>query len=152
MSKSEFDDKLQPSKLEDIAEALKRRLLLRPLFLLLDIVLEGQHSHEIAIKMATILSSVLPKPKGKNVVESVPGFGFRDFLGHFCSKKFREQVLEALHADAVADYLDAIANGNATRAKIIYWMIYVWLIQAVLGGVLSWVVGKLSFKIGSSRD
>lgn len=88
----------------------------------------------------------------RTMIEQVPGFGLRDFLGHFCQKKFRERVLEAVHAEAIADYQDAIANGNKTRAKYIRKMIHVWLLWAMLGGLLSWVAGKLSFKVGTTGE
>jgi hypothetical protein len=88
----------------------------------------------------------------RTMIERVPGFGLRDFLGHFCQKKFRERVLEALHAEAIADYQDAIANGNKTRANYIRKMINLWLLWAMFGGLLSWVAGKLSFKVGTSGE
>jgi hypothetical protein len=85
-------------------------------------------------------------------IELAPGFALRDFLGHFCQKKFRERVLEALHAEAIADYQEAIANGNEIRAKSIRRMINVWLVMAMFGGMLAWVAGKLSFKVGASGE
>lgn len=98
------------------------------------------------------LGSRLQKTDKNTLIERVPGFGLRDFLGHFCQKKFRERVLEGLHAEAIADYQDALANGNLTRAKYIRKMIPVWLLLSMFGGLLSWIAGKLTLKVGSTSE
>lgn len=85
-------------------------------------------------------------------VERAPGFGTRDFLGHFCQKNFRERVLEPLHAEALVDYQDALAKKDFSRAKHVRYMIYFWMLTTMLKGALSWVTGKLSFKVGTSGD
>lgn len=60
-----------------------------------------------------------------------------NFLGEHCPPKFRERVLEALHAEATEAYFEAIKAGNHRHAKRIKRMIKVWLIWAVVGGLLA---------------
>lgn len=97
-----------------------------------------------------VLSSL--EARKTEVIERVPGFGLRDFLGNFCHKNFRERVLEALHAEAIADYQEALASGNKNRAKYIRKMIPLWLLLSMFGGLISWITGKLSYKIGPTSE
>ncbi|MDR6886850.1 MULTISPECIES: hypothetical protein [Variovorax] len=85
----------------------------------------------------------------KIAIARAPGFGFCHFLGHFCPKDFREEVLEALHADALTDYQATLANGDHLRARIIALMMYIWMLQSILGGVLSWAFEKLVGRVAS---
>jgi len=84
-------------------------------------------------------------------IEIAPGFGMLHFLGHFCQKNFRERVLEALHAEALADYQEALKRGDLVRATTVKRMMHFWMVWAMIGGVISWVGGKLSLKIGSGE-
>ena len=82
-------------------------------------------------------------------LRSAPGFGLRNFLGHFCQKKFRENVLEPCHAEALYDYQDALAKKDYVRAKYAGKMIYFWMIATMLKGAVGWVTTKFPLKFGT---
>jgi hypothetical protein len=84
------------------------------------------------------------------LLQPAPGFGMRDFLGHFCQKKFRENVLEAIHAEALYDYQEALAKKDFVRAKYVGRMIYFWMLSTMLKGAIGWVTTKFSMKLGSN--
>lgn len=95
---------------------------------------------------------IVAKLAQKKVIARAPGFGFCRFLGHFCPKDFREEVLEALHADVLADYQAALASGDLTRARMISLMMYVWMVRSIAGGVIGWVFDKLAGRVISGSD
>jgi hypothetical protein len=90
----------------------------------------------------------VPHPK----IERVPGFGLVEFLGHFSRQNFRERVLEATHADLIAQYEESLALGNEKRARIQKRMIVVWLLIATFKGALLGLLSKLSLKSVSSPE
>lgn len=65
-----------------------------------------------------------------------PGFGIARFIGHFCTKRFRENVLEALHAEMLTDYFEHLAKKDYWRARCIRWMMGVHFLHAFAGGLL----------------
>jgi hypothetical protein len=84
-------------------------------------------------------------------IEIAPGYGTLHFLGRFCQKNFRERVLEALHSEAIADYEEALKRGDKAHATSVRYMMHVWMVGALFGGIIGWAFGKLSFKIGSGE-
>lgn len=97
-----------------------------------------------------VLQFLSLKVNSKNfALKSAPGFGMRDFLGHFCQKKFRENVLEAVHAEALVDYQEALARQDDIRAKYVRRMIYFWMIATMLKGAVGWVTTKFPLRIGT---
>jgi hypothetical protein len=92
---------------------------------------------------------LVTKVAQKKVIARAPGFGFCRFLGHFCPKDFREEVLDALHADVIADYQATLASGDHTRARMIGLMMYVWMVRSIAGGIVGWVFEKLAGRVVS---
>lgn len=85
-------------------------------------------------------------------IERVPGFGLRDFLGHFSRRNFRERVIEATHAELVEQYQETLASGDEKRAAIQKRMIVGWLLVATFKGAVASLISKLSFKVASTPE
>ena len=85
-------------------------------------------------------------------IEVAPGYGLCEFLGGFFRKSFREKVLEAVHAEMIAEYHEELASGNLVRAKRIRRMIPFWLLWSAIGGAIISLAGKFSFKVGGPRE
>ncbi|MFS2035336.1 hypothetical protein ACEN8I_15045 [Polaromonas sp. CT11-55] len=84
-------------------------------------------------------------------IEIAPGYGLLRFLGHFCSKKFRERVLEALHAESIAEYQEALKRKDKAGAISARYRMYVSMVRTVFGGAIDWAFGRFSLKIGSGE-
>jgi hypothetical protein len=80
-------------------------------------------------------------------IRIAPGFSFCRFLGYFCTKTTRERVLEAYHAEVVADWVEHVAQGQWFGALVIVTLMYPRMIMLVFGSfalrLLSSVVGKM---------
>lgn len=76
-----------------------------------------------------------------------PGFAFRHFLGHFCTKNTRELVLEAYHAEALQYYVDCIIAKDSVGATICRCLMYptmIWLVaHRALAHVFQIAAGQL---------
>ena len=84
-------------------------------------------------------------------LERPSGYKLCWFLGCFCTKKYRENVLEPAHAEAIADYLEAEASGDHFRALIKkHIMVRAVIFTTVFTSPLSWVLSKIKLKIGGS--
>lgn len=81
--------------------------------------------------------------KSKKLVEVAPGFRFLKYCKYFCSKKFVERELAALHADAVENYYEALATGSKKEQFIAKYMIYIWMLGAIAGGLITSIAGFL---------
>lgn len=78
----------------------------------------------------------------KPVIAAAPGFRFRRLVGYFCSKRTRDRVLEAYHAEAVQDFFDHLAKGDIWGARIVHIMMYPRMLYVVgLHKVISGLAG-----------
>ncbi|MCK4135732.1 hypothetical protein [Ralstonia pseudosolanacearum] len=84
-------------------------------------------------------------------IEIAPGFRLHRLLGHICPPAFRERELDALHADALALYLEKLAAGDKWGALSVKWAMRGWLLWTVFGGAVSAFVSILTGKQKSSK-
>ncbi|QRY31157.1 hypothetical protein JVX96_24235 [Variovorax sp. PDNC026] len=90
-------------------------------------------------------SKILLRKRIRNrgaVVKRAPGYGLLRFLQMFCSKSFRELVLEALVAEYLSEYYEALNRKEYFHARWIAVKLHFWLLYSVFGGVAGWVVDK----------
>ncbi|RRH80807.1 hypothetical protein EH244_29905 [Variovorax beijingensis] len=102
------------------------------------------------IRLENILTHAEPPVSPK--IEVVPGYGFGRLLGSFLPRKFREQVVEALLAEAMQDYYEACEAGDEARIKRLRYMVPVWLFCSVFAGAISTIFGALKASAGISKD
>lgn len=69
--------------------------------------------------------------KKKSPVEKAPGFGMARLLGHFCTKNFRQNVLESMHAEMLADYYEHLEKKDFQRARWIKRLMGVHFLRAL---------------------
>lgn len=74
---------------------------------------------------------LLVKSIVKGAVETAPGFGMARFLGHFCTKNFRQNVLESMHAEMLADYYEHLEMKDFQRARWIKRLMGVHFLRAL---------------------
>lgn len=112
----------------------------------LEYLYKAKYLLEITAKIHEEIQRPQVTPKALKI-RIAPGFVACRFLGHFCSRKFREQVLEAQLADAIADYTECLAKGDIFRARMLNIQIPFWLTWSLLGGAIGTISSVLVKKL-----
>jgi len=84
-------------------------------------------------------------------IETAPGYGLHRFLASICPKTFRERELDALHADAIALYLERLDEDDKWGAWRVKWSMRGWMLWTVFGGALTAVMAMVLGKRKSSK-
>lgn len=84
-------------------------------------------------------------------IEIAPGYSLHRLLGSICPPAFRERELDALHADAVALYLEKLVEGDKWGALRVKWAMRGWLLWTVFGGAVNAVVSLIMGKHKPSK-
>lgn len=94
---------------------------------------ETDEALKLIVERATLKATVKPAPK----VEIAPGFALHRWLGTFCPRRFRENVLDELLATGTMMYQEALAEGDVAAARRIRWAMRFWMLKAVFGGFVT---------------
>lgn len=101
------------------------------------------------VKTEAILGALSSERRAVRL-DRAPGFAFCRLIGHICPKRYRERVLEAFHAEVIADYTDALAKGDLARARMINICMYPQMTWQVFGALISQLASAVYGKFGKT--
>jgi hypothetical protein len=84
-------------------------------------------------------------------IEIAPGFRMCEFLGHFGSRRFYEN-LNNTHQDAVERYFEAVSAGTLIGSRIRHKMVYVEILRCCFASALVWLLSKVTFSVDGRAE